>query len=52
MKDIAIVTLITESGEDIIIDAYNDFDEANNRVVDLIVATGNMNYHVQYVQLH
>jgi hypothetical protein len=51
MKEIALVTLITE-GDEMVIDAYTDFDKANEVVVDLIFKTGNPNYYVQYVELH
>lgn len=51
MKEIALVTLLAESGEEIVIDAYNDFDKANEVAVDLIFKTGNPNYYVQYVEL-
>lgn len=52
MKEIALLTLITEGGEDVVIDAYTKFDDAEEARVDLIFTTGNPNYYVQYVQLH
>lgn len=52
MKEIALLTLIVENGEDIVLDAYTDFDKADEAKVDLIFKTGNPNYYVQYVQLH
>lgn len=52
MKEIALLTLVTETGEDIVIDAYTDFDKVEEIKVDLIFKTGNPNYYVQYVQLH
>lgn len=51
MKEIALLTLVTETGEDIVIDAYTDFDKAEDAKVDLILKTGNLSYYVQYVQL-
>ena len=51
MKEIALLTLVTETGEDIVIDAYTDFDKAEDAKVDLIFKTGNLSYYVQYVQL-
>lgn len=52
MKEIALVMLITDSGEDVVLDAYTDFDEANQVVVDLIYKTGDPSYYVQYVRLY
>lgn len=51
MKEIALLTLIVENGEDIVIDAYTDFDKADEAKVDLIFKTGNLSYYIQYVQL-
>lgn len=51
MIDIGLVTLITENGEDIVIEAYKDIDQAHRVVTDLIFETGNPNYYVQYVEL-
>lgn len=51
MKEIALLTLINEHGEEFIIDAYTNADEAEREQVDLIFKTGDPNYYVQYVQL-
>lgn len=51
MKEIALVTLLTENGEDIALDAYTDKDEAHEVVGELIARFG-PHYYVQYVQLH
>ena len=51
MKEIALLTLINEFGEEFIIDAYSDGDKAEEVKVDLIFKTGDPNYYVQYVQL-
>lgn len=51
MKEIALVTLLTENGDDIALDAYTDKDKAHEAVADLIAQFG-PHYYVQYVQLH
>lgn len=52
MKEIALLTLfINEHGEEFIINAYNNADEAERERVDLIFKTGDPNYYIQYVQL-
>ena len=48
---IGLVTLITESGDELVIDAYTDIDKANEVVVDLSEKDG-PHYYVQYVELH
>lgn len=51
MKEVALVTFITESGEDIILEAHLNFDKAHKRVAELIDATGDTSYYTQYVEL-
>lgn len=51
MKEIGLVTLITEQGYEIVLEAYNDIDAAEQRAVDLITETGDPDYFVQYVEL-
>lgn len=51
MKEVALVTFITESGEDIILEAHLNFDKAHKRVAELIETTGDTHYYTQYVQL-
>lgn len=51
MSLIGLVTLVTEKGDDFVIDAYNNIDEAQRVVNDLIFETCNPNYYVQYVEL-
>lgn len=50
IREIALVTLITESGDEMVIDAYTDADKANEVVVDLTEKDG-PHYFVQYVEL-
>lgn len=52
MKEVALVTFITERGEDIILEAHLNFDKAHKRVAELIEITKDANsYYTQYVQL-
>lgn len=51
MKEISLLTLINEFGEEFVIDAYLNADEAEQAKVDLIFMTGDPNYYIQYVQL-
>lgn len=51
MKEIALLTLIDEFGDEFVIDAYLDADKAEQVKVDLIFMTGDPNYYIQYVQL-
>lgn len=49
--EIALVTLLTEHGDEVVVEGYTDFDKAAERVVDLSELTGDP-YFVQYIQLH
>lgn len=51
MKEIALLTLIDEFGDEFVITAYTNADEAERDRVDLIFMTGDPNYYIQYVQL-
>lgn len=51
MKEIALLTLINEIGEEFIIDAYSDGEDAEEAKIDLILKTGDPSYYIQYVQL-
>jgi hypothetical protein len=50
MKEIALVTMLTENGDDIVLDAYTNKDEAHDVVTDLVDQFGH-HFYVQYVQL-
>lgn len=50
--EIALVSIILENGEDMVLEAYEDFDEASERSQELNRLTGSLNYFCQYIELH
>lgn len=52
ISEIALITLVNEFGDEFVLEGYKDFDKANERVVDLITATGDPSYYVQYIKLY
>lgn len=52
MKEIGLVTLITEKGDDIVLEAFTDIDKAHERQVELCELSGGDHFYVQYVELY
>lgn len=51
MKEIALITMLLENDQDVVIEAYKDFDKASERAQELNRLTGSMNYFCQYIEL-